>query len=154
MLAIVRKCTISEIENAPNFSELLSEYAKELVVEGAPPFRAKIEMYRHLESLGSLQPFGAYVEDKLIGFITVLVHVFLHVSATMAVTESFFVFKDFRKSGAGTILKRMAEKYAQSSGALGLFISAPINGDLAEVLSKTDEYTETNRVFFRSLANV
>lgn len=154
MSAIVRKCTIAEIENAPNFYELLEEYGKEMVVDGAPPFKAKIEMYRQLESLGSLRPFGAYVGDKLVGFITVLVHVFLHVSVVMAVTESFFVLKDYRNTGAGIFLRRTAEKHAKSSGSSTLFISAPKDGPLADALSKMDEYTETSRVFFRSLKNV
>lgn len=153
MTAVVRECTISEIENAPNFIELLEAYGKEMIVEGAPPFKAKIETYRQLESLGSLQPFGAYVEDKLVGFITVLAHVFLHVSIVMAVSESYFVLEEHRNTGAGTFLRRVAEKHAKSLGAFGLFISAPTDGPLAEALAKMDEYKETSRVFFRSFAN-
>ncbi len=154
MSAVIRKCSVSEIENAPNYAELLEAYAKEMVVDGAPLFQARIEMYRHLESLGALQCFGAYMQEKLVGFITVLISVLPHVSAVMAVTESFFVLIDYRTTGAGNALRRAAEEYAASATAFGIFISAPVGGILAQVLSKLDEYTETNRVFYRKLSNV
>lgn len=154
MSVIVRKCTVSEVENSPNYDELLTEYATEMVVEGAPPFKAKIEMYRQLESLGSLHTFGAYVEDKLVGLITVLISIFPHVSVVMGFSESFFVFKEYRKTGAGTLLRRTAEKHAKSGGAYGLFIAAPVGGPLEDVLEKIDEYTATSKIFFRNLADV
>lgn len=154
MSVIIKKCTVDELLLDVSFANILAEYARELVVEGAPAFSAKIEKYKHLEKVGCLQPFGAYVEDKLVGFITVLTDVFLHLSVVMAFSESYFVLKDYRSTGAGVSLRRTAEKHAKSEGALGILISTPVGGVLAEVLSNTKEYTETNRVFFRSFANV
>jgi GNAT superfamily N-acetyltransferase len=154
MTVIVKKCTVDGLLSEPTFANILAEYAKELVVEGAPAFSAKIEKYKHLEKVGCLQPFGAYAENKLVGFITVLTDVFLHLSVVMAFSESYFVLREYRSTGAGTFLRRTAEKHAKSEGASGILISAPFGGVLAEVLANTKEYTETNRVFFRSLANV
>jgi GNAT superfamily N-acetyltransferase len=146
----VKKSTVSEIEAAPNFSELLAEYAKELVVEGAPPFSAKLEMYHQLENLGALQVFGAFFDNALIGLVTVLVTILPHCGVMMAVTESLFVFREFRGTGAGLKLIRVAEDNAKERGSPCLLISAPFGGDLAEVLPHVG-YTETNRVFFRNL---
>jgi len=153
MSVVIRKCTVGEIEAASNFPDLLAEYAAELVVDGAPPFSAKMEMYHILENAGALQAIGAYLEDLLVGFVTVLVSILPHVGVLMAVTESLFVAKEHRKTGAGLKLIKAAENCAQERGTNRIFISAPFGGNLAEVLPHVG-YVETNRVFFRSLANV
>ena len=150
MTLIIKKCSISELEAAPNFSELLAEYAKELVVDGAPKFNAKMEMYHNLEKVGALQLISAYVNDILIGFVTVLTSIFPHCGVLMATTESLFVLKQHRKTGAGLKLIRAAEDHAKERGSPCLFISAPFGGILADVLPHVG-YRETNRVFFRSL---
>ena len=69
----------------------------------------------------------------------------------VATTESFFVDPDKRQSGAGIKLLRIAEAVAKDLGAVGLLVSAPFGGKLADVMEKVG-YTETNRVFFRGLA--
>ena len=148
----IRKCTVSEVESAPNIHELLQEYGKELVVDGAPPVLAKFEIYRQLEINGSLGLFGAFLNDLLIGLVTVVVTVFPHYSTVMAATESYFVFEKWRKTGAGLKLLREAEKYAREMGSQCLLVSAPFGGNLAEVFPHVG-YTETNRVFFRKLAD-
>ena len=151
MLATVKKTTVADVEKEPNFQELLDAYAKVMVVKDAPPFQARIEMYKHLEKIGALKVFGAYVEGKLIGFITALIPVLLHVSVTLAVAESFFVLESYRGSGAGDMLKKAAENHSRICGAFGILITAPTGGVLAEVLEKSDDYTETSRVFYRKL---
>ena len=148
----VRLTTVSEIESSSNFSQLLHEYSTELVVEGAPAFSAKMEVYYNLERIGSLQAIGAYLDDELVGFVTVLVSVFPHCGVLMAVTESLIVAKAYRKTGAGIKLIRAAEECAKGKGSPCLFISAPFGGNLAEVLPHVG-YVETNRVFFRKLTN-
>ncbi len=140
---------MSEIFSAPNIKELLDEYAEESAIFGLPHPKAKVDLYKQLESVGFLYPIGAFCEDGLVGFILVLTHILTHYSERVSTTESFFVAKAYRKTGAGIKLLRAAEGYAKEIKSLGLLISTPIGGDLAEVLSKTD-YRETNRVFFRA----
>src|SRR5882762_7942545 len=130
----IRKCTVSEIENASNFHELSQEYAKELIVDGVPPPLAKFEIYKKLEASGALQVFGAFFNDLLIGLIVVLVTIFPHFSTVMAASESFFVFKEWRKTGGGLKLLHEAERYATEKGSNGLLVSAPTGGNLSEVL--------------------
>jgi len=154
MLAEVKKIKVSQILNAPNYQSLHDEYASNLVVDGAPPFRTKLEIYNEMESTGSFQAFGAFVEDTLIGFITVLAPVLPHIGVMMAVAESYFVAKGYRHTGAGIFLKRAAQNHSDEIGSPGLLVSAPVGGDLAKVLSNSDDYVETSRMFFRKRKNV
>ena len=68
----------------------------------------------------------------------------------VATTERFFV-KAHRKTGAGLRLLRAAEEKARALGSPGLLVTAPFEGDLFQVLPRVG-YQETNRVFFKSLA--
>lgn len=154
MPVMIRRMSIEEIDTAPNKEHLLTEYAKELVVDGAPTYNAKMEMYYEMEKSGAAQLLGAFVDHELIGFVNVLVTTLPHWGVLFAVTESFFVLKKFRRTGAGSKLKAAAERNSKNRGSPYLLISAPKGSDLAELLDKSKEYTETNRVFFRNLKNV
>lgn len=149
MSVTITQCTVDKILAEPNFSELLDGYADELALEGLPHPRAKIDMYKQLEVLGKLQVIAAYWQDKLIGFVNVLMSENPHYSVCIAVTESFFVAKEHRKTGAGILLRREAESCAARSGSPGIFISAPFGSNLALWLQATKEYTETGRTFFK-----
>jgi GNAT superfamily N-acetyltransferase len=140
---------MTEIFDAPNIKELLDEYAAESSIHGLPHPKAKVDLYKQLETVGILYAIGAFLEETLIGFILVVSPVIPHYSEKISTTESFFVAKEYRKTGAGTKLRLAAEKYAKEICALGLLISAPIGSVLAEVLPRAG-YKETNRVFFRS----
>jgi GNAT superfamily N-acetyltransferase len=150
----IRKSTVDEIRSAPNFSELSQAYGQELIVSHGPSPSADVEAYKNLEASGVWRVFGAYYNDLLIGLVTVLVTVFPHYTATMAVTESFFVFKEWRKTGAGLKLLSVAKKYAKENGAPGLLVSAPISGVLAEILEQLENCVEVSRVFYMDLAHV
>jgi GNAT superfamily N-acetyltransferase len=143
--------TVAELEAAPNFGALLDEYAAESAIHGLPHPKAKMELYKLMETTGVLEAVGAWADDKLIGFITVTTCVLPHYGEYISATESFFVSKAERSTGAGLRLLRAAECIARRLNAKGLLISAPIGGTLAEVLELTD-YRETNRVFFKGFA--
>ena len=144
----IRGTTIAEMEAAPNMTALLDEYAAESAIKGLPAPAAKAEAYKDLERVGALYAIGAFLDGLLIGYITVLTPILPHYSAIVAVTESFFVAKEHRKTGAGLKLLREAEDYAKAVGSPGLLVSAPLGGSLAEVLGGVG-YAETSRVFFK-----
>ncbi|CAB5162182.1 acetyltransferase domain containing protein [uncultured Caudovirales phage] len=146
----IRHCAASELLDAPNRYELWDEYALESSINGLPHPNVQIDMYRMLEQQGVIQLIGAFDDTKLIGFVAVLANVLPHYGVIMAITESFFVSKDYRKTGAGLKLLREAERHARSIKAPGLLVSAPFGGRLAEVLPHVG-YDETNRVFFKKL---
>lgn len=144
----IRKSTIAELEAAPNFSALLSEYAGECAIDGLPTPAIRVEIYKKLESVNLLQFFAAFSDELLVGFITVLALNGPHYKIILGTTESFFVGKQYRHTGAGLKLLSAGEHFAKDLGSPGLLISAPSGGSLATVLEGRD-YVETNRVFFK-----
>lgn len=155
MTLVVRESTIAEIESSPNISLILEEYAAESSpsIKGLPRPLAKADTYKHLESINSIHTIGAFFDDVLVGYIIIVAPILPHYSVRVAVSESYFVLKEYRNTGAGLKLRRAAEEYAKAEGAVGILVSAPLGSILADVLERTEEYVETNRVFFRSLSD-
>lgn len=152
MTVMIRKTTVSEVETNENFPALAKEYAEESAIHGLPSPDEKLSVYRVIEASGVFHVYGAFLLDKLIGFISVLTPVIPHYGVMIAVSESFFVAKDQRRTGAGLKLLRAAEAHACSAGSPGMLVSAPLGGILAEVLPCVG-YRETNRVFFKEMAH-
>lgn len=151
MTAAIRRCTVAELEQAPNIGALLAEYGAESSIAELGPSTAQFDAYRNLEAAGAAHPFGAFQGDDLVGILILLVAVLPHYGARVASTESFFVTRRARKSGAGLRLLHAAEHRAHELGASGIFVSAPVESTLERVLPVVG-YRETNRVFFRELA--
>lgn len=151
MKIAIRKISIADIEAAPNIAALLTEYADESAIQGLPPPAAKMAQYKQIESACILHTFGAYLDDTLIGFITVLTSILPHYSVPVSTSESFFVAKEHRKTGAGLKLLHEAEGHAKKAGSKGILICAPTGSILATVLPGLG-YVETNRVYFRGFA--
>lgn len=148
----IRCCSFHDLESAKNFQDLTAEYAQESGLDGLPPPTAHLETYRGMEAAGVLHVLCAYCGEDIVGFVLMVTAVIPHYGVRIATTESFFVASAHRKSGAGLQLLAAAEQLAKDRGAFGLFVSAPIDGRLADVLDARKDYRETNRVFFRSLA--
>ena len=144
----ISSCTVDEFEREPNLDELFAEYASEASIEGLGECRVQMQMYRQLETAGVLHPIVAHQDDKLVGFLSLLISVVPHYGCRIATTESFFVAKAARAGGAGMKLLRAAEDKARELGVQGLFISAPAGGRLSAVLPHAG-YRKTNEVFFR-----
>lgn len=148
----IKPCTVEEIESAPNFTDLLAQYAAESSIAGMPAPSAKLDMYRSLEASGAIVIFGALVNDQIVGFLVVLAPMLPHYGRTVATAESFFVAKDYRDSGAGLELLRRAEKHADEIGSPALLVSAPAGGVLEKVLPRVG-YDHSNTVFFKRLGH-
>lgn len=152
-MIMIKKTTIAEIEANENFSALAKEYAEESSIHGLPAPVEKIATYRVIESTGFFQAYGAFLGEVLVGFIAILTPVIPHYGVAIAVAESFFVAKAYRKTGAGLKLLRAGQDHAKSAGSPGFLVSAPTGGVLANVLPRLG-YRETNRVFFKELSHV
>lgn len=150
---IVRHCALVEILEAPNIGRITAEYASESAIKGMPHPVAATALYYQLEESGLLYVVGAFVDGLPIGFISVLSTVMPHYSRRLSVSESFFVLKSERASGAGLRLLRAAEERARAVGSPGLLVSAPYAGVLAEVLPRVG-YEPSNIVFFKRFADV
>ena len=144
----IRQCTFDEIARDRDFESLRAEYAAECSPEGLPPPTTDMETYRVIERGGFLRAYGAFREGVLVGFAMVLTSVIPHYGRVLAVTESLFVARAHRKTGAGVKLLRAAERHAREVGSPGLMVSAPSGGVLASVLPSVG-YRETNRAFLK-----
>jgi GNAT superfamily N-acetyltransferase len=144
--------SIDALAAAPTIDALLLEYAEEGAIDGLPRPWPRWDLYRAIEARGHLHVIAAEVAGQLVGFITVLTAPLPRYTEPVAMSESFFVARAHRKSGAGLKLLRAAEAKARALGAQGLLVSAPSGGTLAEVLPRVG-YRETNRAFFRTLGH-
>lgn len=148
MTANIERTTVAELKSAHNFGELLSEYADECAMEGLPPPSAKMDSYDKLEKIGILHPYRATHEGVLIGFITVLIPTLPHYGVCVAVSESFFVTKARRHTGAGMKLLHCAENLTVELKSPGLLVSAPYASILESVLPHCG-YRQVSSVFFK-----
>jgi len=147
----IRHCTIADIEASPNLDALLAEYVAESAIPELGELGAQADVYRAIEANGVLRVIAAYQDDQLVGFVFLLMSVLPHFGRPVGTTESLFVAKAARKTGAGLQLIRAAEVLAKELGAKGFFISAPVGGVLERVMPGIG-YRETNRVFFKDLS--
>lgn len=146
----VEACAIDDLIAAAAFPRLAAEYERESLIDGMPPPAPDWAAYLALEAAGLLHGFAASVDGELVGFIAVLKAKLPRYAGPIAVTESFFVAKAHRRTGAGLKLLRAGEDKARALGCPGLLVSAPAEGVLAQVLPRRG-YAETNRVFFKEL---
>jgi GNAT superfamily N-acetyltransferase len=150
----VRRISAAEAFASPEFSTLCREYAEESAVAGLPDPREKLAAYQALEAAGSdaFCVYGAFLGGALIGFVALLTPVLPHYGIAVAVAESLFVGGAHRKTGAGLLLVRQAERRARELRSPGILFSAPSGGRLAVLLPRIG-YRETNRVFLKGFAH-
>ncbi len=193
---ILRQISVAEAFANPDFPALCREYAAESALAGLPDPQEKLFAYQALENSGSaaFRVYGAFLSptgglrppcppsphraepggvlgEALIGFMALLTPVLPHYGTAVSVAESLFVASAHRKTGAGMLLIRQAEKTAKELRSPGLLFSAP-SGPLPEgraprapqvrtgqspaadlgrlaVLLPRIGYRETNRVFLK-----
>lgn len=142
-MVTIRTCTVEEIHQ----SDLATEYSS-YAIAGLPIPNVQWDRYKAMESAGIISILGAFFDSKLIGFVSTIGHVSLHYGARLTLTESFFVAKQYRRSGAGVKLLRAVEQLARDNGSAGLMVTAPHNKELSRVLSVVG-YHHTHQVFFK-----
>lgn len=146
----IKPITADEFEQADDLVELLAQYAVESSIHGLGEINVRFDIYRQMEAVGALHTLAAYREGRMVGFLALLVSVLPHYGALTATTESFFVTQSARAGGTGLRLLRAAEDKARELGAVGLLVSAPAGGRLAQVMPRIG-YGHTNEVFFKGL---
>lgn len=150
MRSIIKTITLAELVSAPHWAELLNEYAQESAIPGLAPHNPQMETYQLLEDKAGLKVLGAYLDGELVGFLVLLVHVLPHFGVKAGISESLFVARHARTTGAGLQLIREAQRLAKESGAEGFFVSAPVDSRLQSLLPMIG-FNETSRVFFKPL---
>jgi GNAT superfamily N-acetyltransferase len=144
----IRPCTVADIRQAANLPALLAEYAEEGAIKGMPAPAAQFDLYEAMESVDHYYAIAAYIDGLLIGFVGLMSSVLPHYGARITTTESFFVARAHRGSGAGLSLLHAAENYARLTDSAGILVSAPTGGQLEKLLPEL-KYLNTNTVFFK-----
>ena len=141
--------SVSTIFSAPNAADLFRANAEECLVPNASPQRTQ---YEAMEQAGVLRCFGAYADDRLVGFCSVLVALQMpHTGRPQATGESIFVNPAYRGTGAGNLLIEAAEEYADSIHAVLAWL--PRTGSqLDKLLSCRSGYSLTHSQHTRRLA--
>lgn len=156
----IRRCTVAELDAAPNLEWLMAEYADESSLEeiGKPePQRA---VYYALEKAGILFAIGAFDGAELVGFILPIVAAPPHYGVLVATIESFFVAKMHRTRGVGpdgarsvgTGLRDAAADLGRELGAKALLTVAPAGGVLSRVLAADKRCRLSNEVYIEALS--
>lgn len=148
---MVYPCMLGSMIDDPAFNGLVAEYAEECKMRGMPEPEWAREMYEGMEQMGIVQ--GLVLRDlefRMVGFSVLFCTVVPHYSKLVVTTESLFVTKEHRKGGGGMKLIRAIEGHAKNIGAVGLLLSAPEGGSLAQVAPKIG-YTHASNVFLRGL---
>lgn len=146
----VSPCPVEAIRTAGNWPALAAEYAEETLLAGMPEPNPDWAAYARMEAAGALHAFGAAVDGCLVGFLSIIVTPMPRYSRVMALSESFFVLKAWRHTGAGLKLLSAAENKARHLKALSLSITTVSEGDLAKVLPRRG-YSEAARTFVKVL---
>ena len=166
-MLLITDISINDLAKDSGWPMLLAAYADESSIDEMPVYCPDLVTYSNLEFAGVFKIFAAYstsetcpslaledkatFDDKLIGFISCLASQNPHYSCKIGTIESFFVDKAYRHTGAGLILLNEAIRHFKETDCKGLFISAPIEGQLASVLSKIKSFNQTNQVYFKAL---
>ena len=141
----IRRCSYTEILGPDTTQGLLEEYAAECSVAADPQYH----MYEALERCGGLQCFGAWVQDQLVGFCSVIVSVMPHHGQRVASIESIFVANEYRWTGAGLQLLSVAECYAAEQGCIVLLYQPRVGSAMESILSRRHGVKRTHSVYTR-----
>lgn len=142
----IRQCSIRDLFARQEFIALRDEYIAEGIIQGMPHPVPQPETYERLEEAGILTLLCAFCGETLVGFVTLITAPIPHYGIPMLVTESIFVGKDHRKTGAGLSLLRAAEEHAKHNSIRILQVSAQPETRLERVLAGRG-YAHTNIIF-------
>ena len=149
----VRRCTVDELESAPNFAAVLAEYEAESAAPEVGPVNAQMDVYRALEAADKFYLIASFDTDgNIAGFIAILAVVVPHYGVLTTTVESFFVAKEHRCTGLGLSLLNEAERLATTLGSKAMLVSAPVNGALDRVMTKRKSYRHGNNAYLKALA--
>jgi hypothetical protein len=130
----VQPSTVADLATWPELPALAAEYAAESKADGLPPVVSDWESYDRAEKAGMLYVWSAVEDGRLIGFISLVVAPSPRYGVLVAQTESWFVTKARRGTGAGLRLFKLADEKSLELTGRHPQVNAPNDSDLAKVL--------------------
>lgn len=149
---MIRTIRYSDILDAPNASRLIEDYSAECSIPEIGETNPQRELYSAMEATGLMQDFGAFHDDLLVGFASILIYVLPHYGAKIATVESLFVDRSYRRFGYGSQLKATVRQFARERNCVVILYSAPVGSQLEKLLSLQSSCRRTNSVFCERLA--
>lgn len=146
----VRRTTIEDFFSAPKHNDIIEEYAIESRGDYLPKITTDKDLYLRLEAQNMFDLLCLYLNDEMVGFISLLTTPMPHYSRNQTTVESFYVYPDHRKHGTGKQLVSAAEQIARDRESCVLYITAPSQGRLAKV-APSYGFHETNRIYAKGL---
>lgn len=147
---------VGELAYDDGYKALIDEY-DEYKISGLIPMKSKYlhspkaqDDYERLEKLGLLTIFRAVCGEKTVGIISIVDNQDPESLLNISFVESLYVLKEYRKTGAGIMLKRTAEQHATQRKSIGILMTAAPGSDFAKVLDGT-EYVLQSLMYFRKL---
>ena len=150
-MLVIKRIDYQELNKTNGFDSVIEEYTAESAVKEMLPVQTNLDLYIKLSESGVMVTLGVFDDDVVVGYANFLLSPNLHYSKITGVTESFFVKKNYRHTGAGKTLLKEMENIAKEKGAVAFLVSAPTGSKLSHVMEKSKSYRETNKVFFKSL---
>jgi|TARA_R110000824_G_scaffold30711_3_gene100759 GNAT superfamily N-acetyltransferase len=147
---MIKSVRFKDLEEDPDFQGLTDEYAAEGQIDGLPLAVFQKSMYKDMDDTDTFNILAGYSGGRLVGFLSIVVVVMPHNGFMMALTESYFVGAEFRKTGMGLKLLKAGEKKAAEIGARGLMVNGPKGGRLLEVLPRIG-YVENSATYLKIL---
>lgn len=145
-MQIVR-CSFPELETMTGIEQVRDEYAEESRIEGFPEPIPHLDSYRAMDNSGIITVFAALEGHLTVGFAIVLCSVLPHYSKAVAHLESFFVRKDYRKTGAGHALYAECRTRAQEIGAVAFMASAKVGSGMQMFMKSKKRCQITHEIF-------
>lgn len=147
----IKPVSYSDILNAPNASELLTEYGAECSIPEIGEIHPQAAMYAQMEASGLMRTFGMFHAEQLAGFASELLFVLPHYGLKVATIESIFLARQHRSGRAGNALMSTIEDRARAEGCVTALYNARAGSSFERMLSLSKPYVRTNSVFARRL---
>jgi GNAT superfamily N-acetyltransferase len=144
----IKPVSYADILDAPNSAELLDAYSKDCVM---PDYNPQRQIYAAMENSGALHCFGAYSDDVLVGFVSVVAGVMPHNGKRIATIESLFALPSHRKLGTADALLSTVESFSIRNGCVALLYTARVGSPLDVVLSHRPGCKASHTMFTRWL---
>lgn len=146
---LCRRITCREAWSSREWPKIEREYGEDVQYPDLKP-DPDWEQYEQLEAAGVLRPIGVFDGDRLIGFANYMLYTIPHFAGKrLASSESLWVDKDYRHTGAGRLLISRLFDFAREDGAFGIYLGAKIGTRAAQVFEKIA--TPMNVLYWRKL---
>jgi GNAT superfamily N-acetyltransferase len=153
MTTTFRPVSYLDILDSPEAADLLKEYGEECSIPEIGSICPQRDLYARMESTGLMGSFGMYLDDVLIGFVTLLFFVLPHYGKKVANVESLFLARAHRRGRLGYELLVKAESVAREAGCSVVLYNARAGSKFERLLTTSSRYERTNSVFLRDLSH-